>query len=81
MKRQQDLELNNFYRIIGKELKRLRIEKAKMGVREYADHFGLHRNTVTNLESGKGDFNISSLITIVRFYGMTLSNFFKSLRL
>lgn len=81
MKNKTSVDIEEFHKIIGQELKRLRKEKAEMGMKEFADHVDMHRNSIANIENAKGDINISTLKKIVSFYGMTLSKFFKSLDL
>lgn len=81
MKYKASVNIEEFHKIIGQELKRLRKEKAKMGVKEFANHVDMHRNSITNIENAKGDINISTLKKIVSFYDMTLSKFFKSMEL
>lgn len=81
MNNKASFDIEEFHKIIGQELKLLRKEKAKMGVKEFADHVDMHRNSIANIENAKGDINISTLKKIVSFYGMTLGKFFKSLDL
>ena len=82
MKDEKKSEYQDVYLKIGQGLKKIREESAKMGVEEFADHIGVHRNTLTNIEGGKNkNFKIDVLLKIVPFSGMPLSKFFKSLGL
>lgn len=82
MKAVEKSNFQDIYITIGQGLKQIRVEKAKMGVEDFADHIGVHRNTLTNIEGGKNiNFKISVLLKIVSYSGMKLSKFFKSLGL
>lgn len=82
MKEVEKSEFEDVHITIGRGLKQIREERAKMGVKEFADQIGIHRNTLTNIEGGKNkDFKISALLKIVSYSGITPSKFFKSLGL
>lgn len=79
----QESEINdNLYIVIGREVKRLRIEKAKVSVLRYSKAIGLHRDVYTKIENGTGEYYISTLKRALSYYpDMTLSKFFTSLGL
>ena len=79
----QDHQFNEaLYKTIGSEVRRLRIEEAKMSVLKYSKEIGLHRDIYTKIEKGTGEYYVSTLQRALSFYpGMTLSKFFKSLEL
>jgi len=67
--------------IIGMHLKKMRKEKANVGYIEFAKKVGLTRNTYSNMENGRFEYNIGNLIKVLSYYSMSLEQFFKDVGL
>jgi predicted transcriptional regulator len=62
---------------IGKQIRKLRKERTKMGYIEFSKQVGMDKKTYYKMERGEGDFNISSLMRIISFYPeLTMQEFF-----
>jgi len=63
---------------IGNRLKQLRKSKG-MGYIEFAKQIGISRNSYSQLELGKSNFQFISLLNILKYNETELCNFFKDL--
>ena len=64
---------------IGAKLKTLRENDAKLSIERFCSRNEIPRITYGNIESGKGSFQITTLITILESYEMDLKSFFEEL--
>ena len=64
--------------LIGKQVRRLRKERAKQSIILFSETVGLQRKTYYKIERGQGEFNITTLMKIISHYpNLTLSKFFR----
>ncbi len=63
---------------IGKRIKQLRKNKG-MGYIEFAKQIGISRNSYSQLELGKSNFQFISLLVVLKQHGIGLAEFFKDL--
>lgn len=63
---------------IGKRLRDLRKTKGLTYI-EFAEQIGISRNGYNNLELGISNFQFITLVTVLKYYEMSVSEFFKDL--
>lgn len=63
---------------IGKRLRELRKIKGMTYI-EFAEQIGISRNGYNNLELGISNFQFITLVTVLNYYGISVSDFFKDL--
>jgi transcriptional regulator with XRE-family HTH domain len=63
---------------VGKKVKQLRTAK-NISYEQMAKEIGISRNTYNMLEHGKLSFQFSTLLLILKYHGISLSKFFKTL--
>lgn len=63
---------------IGKKIKELRTSK-NIGYEKMAEEIGISRNTYNLLEHGKHSFQITTLILVLNYHGISVSKFFEDL--
>ncbi len=63
---------------IGKRIKQLRKDR-QMNYETIAKEIGLNRTTYNLMEQGKLNFQFSTLMLILKYHNLTVSDFFKDL--
>lgn len=63
---------------IGKRLRDLRKTKGMTYI-EFAEQIGISRNGYNNLELGISNFQFITLVTVLKYHGIELVDFFKDL--
>lgn len=63
---------------IGKRLRELRKAKGLTYI-EFAEQIGISRNGYNNLELGISNFQFITLVTVLKYHGIELVDFFKDL--
>lgn len=63
---------------IGKRIRELRKDKG-MSYIEFAEQIGISRNSYNQLELGISNFQFISLVTVLKYHGIELVDFFKDL--
>ena len=63
---------------IGKQVRKLRKEQAKLGYIKFAEKICIDKKTYYKIERAEGDYNITNLMRVISFYPkLTLQEFFK----
>jgi transcriptional regulator with XRE-family HTH domain len=60
---------------LGKRMRELRAKQGSISQEAFADHCGLHRTAISLIERGKRVPSLTTLLTISRGFGLTLSEF------
>ena len=60
---------------LGKRMRELRAKHGSISQEAFADHCGLHRTAISLIERGKRVPSLTTLLTISRGFGLTLSQF------
>lgn len=63
---------------IGKKLQKLRAERGKTYV-ETAKEMGVPRNTLNRIELGQINFQLLTLVRVLNYYHLSISQFFDKL--
>jgi len=63
---------------IGKQIRNLRKDKGISYI-EMAEQIGISRNSYNQLELGIRNFQFITLLQVLKFYGISLDDFFKNL--
>ncbi|MCY1719228.1 helix-turn-helix transcriptional regulator [Prolixibacteraceae bacterium Z1-6] len=63
---------------VGIELKRLRTKKTK-SYTQLAEEIGISRNTYNSMELGKINFQLSTLLQVLDYHGVSIHKFFEDL--
>jgi transcriptional regulator with XRE-family HTH domain len=71
-------EHKELLKIIGERIKTLRTNKA-ISYEQMAKKIGISRNTYNMLEHGKIFFRFSTLLLVLKYHEITLSEFFREL--
>ena len=71
-------EHQELLKAIGKKIKDLRTSK-NISYEKMAEDIGMPRNTYNLLENGKHSFQISTLLLVLNYHGISLSKFFEDL--
>lgn len=74
-----DSNYKDFIKCIGKKIKELRKEKDITYV-EMAKKVGLSKNGYNNIELGNSNFQFQTLLQILSYHDITVSDFFESLK-
>lgn len=69
-------EYHDFLLKIGDRIKELRKEK-KLGYVEISKQVGISKNTYNQMELGNINFQIGSLLAILKYHGISFEQFFK----
>jgi transcriptional regulator with XRE-family HTH domain len=64
--------------VIGKKVRELRV-KRKISYETMAEKIGIARNTYNLLEQGKISFQFHTLLQVLKFHNISLSEFFEDL--
>jgi DNA-binding XRE family transcriptional regulator len=64
--------------VIGKKIKELRTSK-NITYMQLAKDIGMSRNTYNLLEHGKHSFQITTLLLVLNYHGISMSKFFEDL--
>ncbi len=73
-----DAEHQEWLILIGKQVRKLRKERAQLSIIKFSEAIRIDKKTYYKIERGHGEFNITTLMKIISFYPkMTLSKFFK----
>lgn len=77
MKKPEDLpqEYQDILKQIGAKLQSIR-KKQKKSYKDLAQEVGLQRNLYNRLENGKINFQISTLLQILSYHNISLTDFF-----
>lgn len=62
--------------VIGKKVRELRT-KRKISYEKMAEEIGIARNTYNLLEQGKISFQFHTILQVLKYYDISLSEFFK----
>lgn len=63
---------------IGKKIRELRKDKGLSYI-ELAEQIGISRNSYNQIELGVSNFQFISLLSILKYYGISISDFFKDI--
>ena len=63
---------------IGKKLQKLRADRGKTYV-ETAEEMGVPRNTLNRMELGQINFQLLTLVRVLNYYHLSISQFFDKL--
>lgn len=72
-------EHQELMREIGKRIRELRKDKGLSYI-EFAEQIGISRNSYNQLELGISNFQFISLVTVLKYHGIELADFFKDLK-
>ena len=72
------LEHQELFYTIGKRIRELRKSKG-MGYIEFAEQIGISRNSYNQLELGLSNFQFSTLLAVLKYHGIGLTEFFKDI--
>ena len=71
-------EYHELFHAIGKRIRELRKSKG-MGYIEMAEQIGISRNSYSQLELGISNFQFITLLAVLKYHGIGLTEFFKDL--
>jgi len=78
MKKDISPEHQQILLVIGKKVKEFRI-KRKISYEKVAEEIGIARNTYNLLEQGKVSFQFHTILQVLKYYDISLSEFFKDI--
>lgn len=83
MKKDIDPELKEVLLKVGEQVRKLRNEKSDKGYLKFAEDIQkqgiqVSKNTMYRMETGSGDYNLLSLISLLKHFNINASDFFKT---
>lgn len=82
MKREVDPVLTDALKIIGVKIRQIRKEHTNLNYKDFAEQIQndgvmVSKNTLQRIESGNENYNLTSLLSLLKYFDIQISDFFK----
>lgn len=82
MKREIEQDLKDVLKITGEKIRQIRKERTRLNYKEFADQLQkdgvlVSKNTLLRIETGNANYNLISLLSLLKYFDLQASEFFK----